>query len=69
MAKDKNAIEFIPEIDKKPAKKKGTCDECKYNRYHVETSEGKRGLCEIGNLLRGHTGIPPENTCDRWEAR
>jgi len=69
MAKDKKFVEFVPEIDKKPEKITGTCDTCIHNRYHLNTSENKKGLCEIGNLLRGHNRIPIENTCDHWEAQ
>ena len=62
-------VEFIPEIDKKPKIEKGTCDTCLNNRYHVSTKNGVKGLCEIGNFLRGSTAVPPENTCDHWEPR
>jgi len=62
-------IEFTPEIDKKPKKIKGTCDTCKHNRYHLSTSEDKKGFCEIGNVLRGHNRVPSENTCGHWEAQ
>ena len=68
MAK-KEQPEFVPEIDKKDKKEKGTCDTCINNRYHVQTEAGVKGICEIGNLLRGTTAIPQENTCDHWEAR
>jgi len=69
MAKDKKVVEFVPEIDKKPKKIIGTCDTCSHNRYHLNTIEGKKGLCEIGNLLREYSRIPPKNTCDHWEAQ
>jgi len=68
MAKKKRAtFEVVASTGTK--KKKGTCDTCKYNRYSVETAEGKKGVCEIGSALRGHSQLPPENTCEAWLKR
>lgn len=64
-----SVVEFVPEIDKKPKVEKGTCDTCIYNRVHVQTEDGVRGICEIGRLLRGTTELPAANTCDHWEVR
>lgn len=70
MAKEKKdkKPEFVPEIDKKERVEQGTCDNCKYARYHIHTANENKGLCEIGRLLRGTTEIPPENTCNHWES-
>jgi hypothetical protein len=72
MAKKKKKVEVEFEYVANPSteeKEIGTCDNCKYNRYSVMTSEGKIGFCEVGSDLRGHYRLPPENTCQAWIKR
>lgn len=62
-------VEIEAKVDPGPVKLKGTCDSCEYNRYYANTTDGPKGFCEVGQTLRGHNQLPPENTCDSWKKR